>query len=103
MRPDQQPDVGESSEKSMLAEDGLVFREECQRRGAEVRRFGLADGWDFSKAKHRRALLELQMEEEPDEIFMSPKCTLWSAMQSINVKTEEDCIELQEKRTMKYT
>ena len=43
------------------------------------------------------------MEEEPDEIFMSPKCTLWSAMQSINVKTEEDCIELQEKRTMKYT
>ena len=62
----------------------------------------VADGWDFSKAKHRRALLELQMEEEPDEIFVSPKCTLWSATQSINVKTEEDGIELQERRWLDH-
>ena len=78
------------------------FTEECHRRGATVRRFGLADGWDFSKAKHRRALLELQAEDEPDEIFMSPKCTLWSTMQSINMKTEEDCVELQEKRWLDH-
>ena len=75
------------------------FTEECQKRGAEVGRSGLAD---FSKAKHRKALLELQVGEEPNEIFMSPKCTLLSTMQSINMKTEEDCIELQEKRWLDH-
>ena len=72
--------------------------EECAKRGAEVMRFGLDDGWDFSKAKHRRALLDLQHELEPDEIFLSPKCTLWSPMQNINIRTEEDVRDLQEKQ-----
>ena len=76
------------------------FSEECQRRGAEVRRFGLVDGWDFTKAAHRRALLDLQEEEEPDEIFMLPKCTLWST--SINLKTDEDAQELQERRWLDH-
>ena len=77
------------------------FTEECQKRGAEVRRFGLADGWDFTKA-HRKALLRLQEEEEPDEVFMSPKCTLWSTMQNINLRTEEDVHELQERRWLDH-
>ena len=46
----------------------------------DVMRFGLEDGWDFSKASHRKQLLRLADDLEPDEIFMSPKCTLWSRM-----------------------
>ena len=72
--------------------------EECAKRGAEVMRFGLDNGWDFfSRAKHRRALLDLQYELEPDEIFLSPKCALWSPVQNINIRIEEDVRELQEK------
>ena len=44
----------------------------------DVMRFGLQDGWDFSKTSHRKELLRLCNDLEPDEIFMSPKCTLWS-------------------------
>lgn len=51
-------------------------------------RFGLEDGWDFSRAAHRKQLLRLCDELEPDEIYMSPKCTLWSRTQQINVHNE---------------
>ena len=71
--------------------------EECARNGAEVMRFGLEE-WDFTKAKHRRALLSMQQELEPDEVFISPKCTLWSPMQNINIRSEEDAQALREKQ-----
>ena len=71
---------------------------EVSRQGAKVERFGLATGWDFSIASHRRALLDRARDEEPDEIFMSPRCTLWSPMQNINIHSEEDAEILQELR-----
>ena len=54
--------------------------------GAHVERFGLNEGWDFSLNTHRRAFLQKIDSDEPDEISMSPKCTLWSPMQNINIK-----------------
>ena len=71
---------------------------EVSRQGAKVERFGLATGWDFNKASHRKALLDRARVEEPDEIFMSPRCTLWSPMQNINIHSEEDAEVLQERR-----
>ena len=71
---------------------------EAQHQGARVERFGMATGWDFNKASHRRALLEKARTEQPDEIFMSPRCTLWSPMQNINIHSEEDAEILQERR-----
>jgi len=68
---------------------------ECaQQAGARVERFGLLDGWDFSKSSHRRALIQKAAQDEPDDIFMSPRCTLWSPMQNINIKDEQDEREL---------
>ena len=71
---------------------------ELDRQGARTERFGLANGWDFSKASHRKALLDKARADEPDEIFMSPKCTLWSPMQNINIHNDEDAEILQERR-----
>ena len=71
---------------------------EVSKQGAKVERFGLATGWDFNKASHRKALLDRARDEEPDEIFMSPRCTLWSPMQNINIHSEEDAELLQERR-----
>ena len=64
----------------------------------EVMRFGWEDGWDFNRAAHRKALLRLCDELEPDEIYMSPSCTLWSRMQQINVHNEAQAEDLQERR-----
>jgi len=69
---------------------------ECaQQAGARVESFGLLGGWDFSKASHRRALVQKAAQDEPDEIFMSPRCTLWSPMQNINIKDEQSAQLLQ--------
>eukprot|EP00435_Cladocopium_sp_Y103_P053703 s147_g17.t1 len=75
-----------------------LLGEIAELMGAEVMRFGLHNGWDFTKSSHRRKLLQLADELEPDEIYMSPKCTLWSHMQAINIRSDEDWHELQEKR-----
>ena len=61
-------------------------------------RFGLNNGWDFSKLTHRKRLMEVAYELEPDEIYMSPKSTLWSPMQAINTRCEADWDELWERR-----
>ena len=76
---------------------------ECaQPVGARVERFGLQDGWDFSKASHRRALVQQAAQDEPDEIFLSPRCTLWSPMQNINVKDKQDAQLLQSERELDH-
>ena len=72
--------------------------EEAEKSGAQVTRFGLEDGWDFNLNSHRKKLLRLAEDLEPDEVFMSPKCTLWSTMQNIAVKTEADAQRLRERR-----
>jgi len=66
--------------------------------GAEVMRFGLHNGWDFTKSSHRRQHLQMADELEPDEIYMSPKCTLWSQMQAINIHNDANWQDLQERR-----
>ena len=80
--------AGEGRLSSTLEQSGTV----------RVMRFGLEDGWDLSRASHRKQLLRLCDELEPDEIFMSPKCTLWSRMQNINIRSEADAEELKMKR-----
>ena len=75
-----------------------LLGEQAERLGAEVMHFGPNNGWDFSKLAHRRRLLELAHELEPDEIYMFPKCTLWSPMQAINMRCEADWDELWERR-----
>jgi len=52
--------------------------------GAEVTTFGLETGWGFSLLDHQRAFMQKLSAEEPDEVFLSPMCGLWSAMQEIN-------------------
>ena len=91
-QPDRQPVVWE-----VYVGRGNVTKE-CQRLGAKARRFGLEDGWNFNKATDRRAFLQLADEEEPDEMGLNPKCKLWSTMQNINVKTEDNRLHLQARR-----
>ena len=75
-----------------------LLGETAELMGAEVMRFGLHNGWDFTKSSHRRQLLQMADELEPDEIYMSPKCTLWSQMQAINIHNDADWQDLQERR-----
>lgn len=76
--------------------------EEAARLGAITVRFGLQEGWDFSKSSHRKALLRKIDSDDPDEIFFAPRCTLWSPMQNINIKNENDAAELEQLREVDH-
>ena len=57
--------------------------------GCDVQVFGYDTGWDFDIASHRTAFLQLMDEVLPDEVFLAPRCGLWSRMQAINATTDE--------------
>ena len=47
--------------------------------------FGLGNGWDFSIPSHRREFLAGLRDVQPDEVWLSPPCRLWSTLQEWNV------------------
>ena len=59
--------------------------EAAAKMGAKVERFSLADGWNFDRAKDRKKFLKKMAEEQPDEILLSPVCTLWSPLQELSI------------------
>ena len=86
----------------VYAGEGMVSKILEEAGDVKVMRFGLQDGWDFSKNSHRKQLLRLCDELEPDEIFMSPKCTLWSRMQNINMQTDDYIEDLELRRDVDH-
>ena len=58
---------------------------DLRRQGFNVKaeKFSLATGWDFSKRSDQLKLLRKLRDEEPDEVFMSPECKLWSSLQEL--------------------
>ena len=57
--------------------------------GMTVKTFGFETGWNFTLQSHQRAFLELQDQEMPDEIYLSPSCGPWSRMQNISATSEQ--------------
>lgn len=58
---------------------------DLRKQGFNVKaeKFSLATGWDFSKRSDQLKLLRRLRDEEPDEVFMSPECKLWSSLQEL--------------------
>ena len=71
---------------------------ELRRRGHQARTFGVHNGWDFSKMAIQKKFLDLLDEEQPDDVWMSPECKLWSMMQERGCKTDEEKQKLQQRR-----
>ncbi len=59
--------------------------------GANVKgeKFSLATGWDFSKRSDQLRFLRRLRDEEPDEVFLSPECRLWSSLQELSASRSE--------------
>lgn len=63
---------------------GRVSEEVNKFHYCKAVRFGLKDGWDFSRpADRRRFLAKLKEEEQPDDVMLSPMCKLWSPLQAL--------------------
>ena len=75
-----------------------LLSKKAEELGCATEVFGLETGWNFDLASHRRCFLQRLQEELPDEVFMSPKCALWSKMQAINAVTVDRQQELCELR-----
>lgn len=70
--------------------------------GASVETFSYETGWDFDDPQHRRVFLQRLQDEAPDELFLAPRCGLWSRLQSINARTEEQRGHLQDQRQVHH-
>lgn len=62
---------------------GRVSEEVNKFHNCKAVRFGLKDGWDFSRPADRRRFLAKLKEEEPDDVMLSPMCKLWSPLQEL--------------------
>ena len=72
--------------------------EAMKAQGWETTSFDYETGWDFDLAHHRREFLQLQDAICPDFVWLSPRCTEWSPLQSLNALTEERKQALQAER-----
>ena len=66
--------------------------------GCHVESFGYETGWDFDLPSQRKAFMMRLNMEMPDEVFLAPRCGLWSRMQAINATTPEKKESLQQQR-----
>ena len=59
--------------------------------GANIKgeKFSLATGWDFSKKSDQLKFLRRLRDEEPDEVFLSPECRLWSMLQELSASRSD--------------
>ena len=57
--------------------------------------FDLTTGWDFTKGHHRREFFKLLRKVCPDFVWLAPPCTVWSPLQSLTSRSEEQLHALQ--------
>ena len=62
---------------------GRVSEQVNEFENCKAVRFGLKDGWDFSRPADRRKFLAKLKAEEPDDVLLSPVCKLWSPLQEL--------------------
>ena len=70
--------------------------------GCQVESFGYETGWDFDLESHRSQFLAKLDEEMPDEVWLAPRCGLWSKMMNVNATTPEKQFELQRQRQIHH-
>lgn len=63
--------------------------------GYEVTTFDFTTGWNFEKAHHRREFFRLLRKVCPDFVWSAPPCTVWSPLQNLTYRTEEQLYALQ--------
>jgi hypothetical protein len=72
--------------------------DELKKRKVQTTKFSRHNGWDFDIKQHRERFLKKLADEEPEHVFMSPECRVWSQMQEMNLRTPEDHENLKEER-----
>ena len=70
--------------------------------GADVRQFGLSNGWNFFRRKDRQAFMTLLHNECPDEIFFSPMCGPWSSIQEMNLLRPDTAAKIMAERDLHH-
>ena len=55
-------------------------------------------GWNLDQKNQRQKLLRLIKALKPEAVWIAPECQLWSTMQNLNVRTEEQAEILDEER-----
>ena len=63
--------------------------DEVEKQGGISEKFGLQQGWDFSRPTDRKKFIKRLVKEQPDELMISPECRLWSPLQELTASKSE--------------
>jgi len=63
--------------------------EEVEKHGGISEKCGLQQGWDFSRPADRKEFIRRLVNEQPDELMISPECRLWSPLQELTASKSE--------------
>ena len=69
---------------------GQLSEEVNKLEGCSARKFGIEQGWDFSRPKDRKSFIKLLIDEEPGDVHISPECRLWSPLQELTASRSEE-------------
>ncbi|CAK0792453.1 unnamed protein product [Prorocentrum cordatum] len=61
-------------------------------------KYTLDTGWDFTRKSHREAFFERLRRERPEEVWISPPCTLWSSINTLNDASKDNRYRQQRRR-----
>lgn len=71
----------------------------AESMGMLVEEFSYETGWDFNQKEHQSSFFERLRTEMPDEVYLAPDCHLWSQMQNLAARTEDQQLRLIQSRT----
>ena len=70
----------------------------CRSEGLKFSRINLAQGFDLYKPKVYEELKKKYKLERPRRIWVSTRCTVWCPFTSLNFRTEEQRVVLEQRR-----
>ena len=69
---------------------GRVTEQVNMLDGCRGERFSIKDGWNFDNPKDRKKFLQKLVQEEPDDVIISPSCRLWSSLQELTANRSDE-------------
>ncbi|CAK0874691.1 unnamed protein product, partial [Prorocentrum cordatum] len=82
----------------IFVNEGRISQCVEQRGDFKASEFTLDTGWYFTKKSHSEAFFEKLRRDRPEGVWISPPCTLWSTINTLNDASEDDRYRRQRRR-----
>ncbi|CAK0840096.1 unnamed protein product [Prorocentrum cordatum] len=82
----------------IFVNEGRISQHVEQHGDFKTDKYTLDTGWDCTRTSHREAFFEKLRRERPEEVWISPPCTLWSSINPLNDASKDNRYRQQRRR-----